>query len=342
MKQIGIHLRRILAVVVFITLFFVIYSKVSWVLQNKVREDDAMKTFYKYPKNTYDVVFVGTSHVYYGIYPMQIWNEYGFTSYDLASPAQSMACSYYLIKDVIRYQHPKVIVLDTYYLVYNRYAKNDGHLHEVTDAMPLFSPNRLELIRDIVPKVKGNETVWSFYANIALYHSRWEELSAEDFYRKDLCLRGAHISKKVKKIPKYNVSEERKPELPKASFQYLEKIVQYCKDKDTELLLITIPYSMKSLESTQKHLANFNTLKDYAAEQEVPYLNLFKKEEEMEFDYEHDFKEYQHVNCYGAAKITSYLGEYLKQNYDITDHRSEGSYESWNHDYELFKAKLKE
>ncbi|MBR1693399.1 MAG: hypothetical protein IJ711_11595, partial [Lachnospiraceae bacterium] len=73
-----------------------------------------IETFYHEPKDLYDVVFVGSSHVYCGVYPMLLWNEYGFASYDAASASQSVPCSYYLIRDVIFRQHPKVIVLDVY------------------------------------------------------------------------------------------------------------------------------------------------------------------------------------------------------------------------------------
>lgn len=40
-------------------------------------------TFFNQPKD-YDVLFFGTSHVRYGIYPMELWEEYGITSYNLA------------------------------------------------------------------------------------------------------------------------------------------------------------------------------------------------------------------------------------------------------------------
>ncbi len=45
-----------------------------------------------------DVWFVGDSVVYNSVSPMEIWNEYGFTSFDCSTPAQLTETSYEYIK----------------------------------------------------------------------------------------------------------------------------------------------------------------------------------------------------------------------------------------------------
>ena len=48
----------------------------------------------------------------------------------------------------------------------------------------------------------------------------------------------------------------------------------------------------------------------------------------MEINYETDFRDESHLNYSGAKKATSYMGQYLMENYDLPDKR--GTDNSWN------------
>ena len=75
-------------------------------------------------KDTLDVIFLGSSHAYLGIQPMQLWEEYGIASYNLCSAEQPFWVSYYTIKEALKTQHPKVILLDAKPAIYTRdYSK---------------------------------------------------------------------------------------------------------------------------------------------------------------------------------------------------------------------------
>ena len=47
-----------------------------------------------------------------------------------------------------------------------------------------------------------------------------------------------------------------------------------------------------------------------------------------------------HLNVYGAEKVTSYLGNYLEENYELEDHRNDPTYEAWNQLAEQYKQNL--
>ena len=55
-------------------------------------------------------------------------------------------------------------------------------------------------------------------------------------------------------------------------------------------------------------------------------------------DYATDMSDSDHVNIKGATKLTHYLGEYLMQNYNLTSHAGDNSYDDWNDSYEQFRA----
>ena len=66
------------------------------------------------PDNTIDVIFIGNSEAYSSIIPMEMWNDYGYTSYVCASPEQLLPVSTKILGESIKRQKPKVVVLECY------------------------------------------------------------------------------------------------------------------------------------------------------------------------------------------------------------------------------------
>lgn len=68
------------------------------------------------PEERYDVIFAGSSHMNNALYPMELWEKYGFTSFNNAQSGEVLPVSYYTCKAAIENYHPKVLVLDVYML----------------------------------------------------------------------------------------------------------------------------------------------------------------------------------------------------------------------------------
>ena len=47
-----------------------------------------------------------------------------------------------------------------------------------------------------------------------------------------------------------------------------------------------------------------------------------------------------HMNPRGAAKVTAWIGDYLRRNYDLPDRREDPAYENWNLDAAAFRDRL--
>ena len=82
---------------------------------NKILRNNS--SYFKYKaflenKTDYDVLFYGSSHVTNAIFPMQLWHDYGITSYNLAQHDCGVAVNYYLLELTLKKKTPKVIVLD--------------------------------------------------------------------------------------------------------------------------------------------------------------------------------------------------------------------------------------
>ena len=62
--------------------------------------------------DTIDTIFLGDSLVYSSIIPMDIWNDYGFTSFNCSIPVQTIDNTYKYLEVAIDSQHPKVVMME--------------------------------------------------------------------------------------------------------------------------------------------------------------------------------------------------------------------------------------
>ena len=58
---------------------------------------------------------------------------------------------------------------------------------------------------------------------------------------------------------------------------------------------------------------------------------------ELGLDHTTDFYNKTHCNYLGAEKYTSYLASYLKDTYNLTDHRGDDTYQQWVDGYEDYQ-----
>ena len=120
--------------------------------------------FYAEEKNSLDFVFVGSSQMFTSVVPAVLWEEYGITSYDFGSNEQPMYLSYYYIKEALKYQNPKAIVLEVSYCNTPDFT-HEGVLHINLDDLRM-GPVKLEAIFDIIPKGER----WPYIFELAKYH----------------------------------------------------------------------------------------------------------------------------------------------------------------------------
>ena len=98
-----------------------------------IQEDNLCPRYYRYPKNTFDVTFLGASLVLYGIYPMELYRDYGIAAYNLSTGNQSLEASYYLAKESIEKDHPSLIVLDCSRAWDDEESMEPQYIHYITD-----------------------------------------------------------------------------------------------------------------------------------------------------------------------------------------------------------------
>lgn len=284
-----------------------------------------IKGFYEEPKNSLDVIFLGDSSVYKGVSPMKIWKEYGITGYDFASPTQKVWDSYYCIKEVLKYQKPKVIVLDVNQFFANKPSKKSYQRH-LYDNMKFGFPK----IQGITDSIQQNsiKAQLSYVFPITRFHSRWSELNDEDFnlYQNQYpsVFKGYYAVNKITSYVNNNQSKKQSNQITENVLIYLDKIIQELQENQVNFVLIGIP-NPKTWNEERKI-----EVEKWAQQHEILFLNM-NSDKIVNIDWNTDTEDGGgHLNWRGAHKVSDYLGEYLVQNFDLEDYREDKNYEQWN------------
>ena len=139
---------------------------------------NTFKDFYKLEKNSVDVLFFGSSHAVSSLNPQVIYDTYGITSYNLGSEQQSLVVTYYWLREALKYQSPKAVVIDTYMIhkfsdayVYNDMNCSEAAVRKAMDNMRL-SPLKWEAAQTIAKTDPTQDSLSYIFPNIR-YHSRW-------------------------------------------------------------------------------------------------------------------------------------------------------------------------
>ena len=323
-KQGVINMLRLLVI---LAVLVVTYFTLDRILLIKSEDGiDQIRSYYKQPAGTVDALFVGSSHIFCHVNTGVLWDEYGISAYDLAGAEQPFWNSLYYIREALKTQHPKVIVLDITtpgirptdfqpenWLITNTYGmKRNKNRYDALKISALKDSFR----RVLIPL---NST-----------HGKYSDLSELDFADRNdsVDYKGFDPRETIVPFERPDVSGvTERGELSEKEEEYLRKIIEYVQGTDIPLLFISSPYVV-----TAEEQAKYNTIFDIADEYGVPYLDFNLMYDEMGLDFNTDLAEILHLNRTGNEKFTRVLGAYIKDSYSLTDHRGDAAYRSWDAD----------
>ncbi len=309
----------------FICLLLVLGLSLSVAAGILKRKDSDIKYQVFYEKSyEYDVLFFGSSVVHYGIYPMQLWNDYGIRSYNMANDSERLAMTYYHIKNALDYANPKMIVVDLNGMAWAGTTRDDTLKdHNFLDSVPL-SANKIMEITTIFEKEDWMQYLCPWY----IYHSRWESLEEKDFLTERNVYYGANFLSgttpwEQPTLDDYELSRYGDVEIEKET---ILNIISLCKEHHINVLFIYYPCPARGGDQKLREYCE-----EILKEKDADYIDLLYIDS---IDWNNDFIQDGHVNYYGGEKVTTYLGEILSIQYGIQDHRNDEIYSlTWNDDY---------
>ena len=280
-----------------------------------------MDNFYA-TKVPVDVIAYGSSHAGCTIDNRILWEEYGIASYTLSAGGQSIDGTYFFMLESFRNNKPKVALVDTYTFSGGAAGLDSIYRTSLTGKWSLpyvkyvFEQNDIHHF--------DRETLEEILLRVPVVHDRYREIEKRDFYNDTWYYRGYRGSRDRGEAPEPVITDERKP-LPETGALYLQKMIDLCKKEGVELVLFHAPYS-----ATAEEIAYQNTIREITEEQGFTYLGMNHDYQKIGIDFKTDMRESSHLNDKGAAKVTRYLGELLRDTYGLTGHHGEPGYETWD------------
>jgi len=278
--------------------------------------------FYKEPKNTLDIISIGSSQCYTAIIPAVLWRDHGWTSYDFCVEQQPYLLSYYYMKDAVK-RHPNALILLEIGEFHPRKQISDEMIYVNLNDMQ-FSFNKLSAIH------AANPRHWFDYLfTINKYHSTWSFLSKSKI--DNMFYRGYSFNKgygeatddwwEEGKEPKdYDLLQTDREKLDPDSEKDLLRIINYAKKNNVKLVLYKAPSTNLNAKK------NVNYIMDIASKYNIPFM-----------DFNTQMIGQHHLNVPQAQQMTALLADYLSKYYTFADKRKDPKYAHWEQSVSYLK-----
>lgn len=305
--------------------------------------EGAMTQEYYYETTSHDVIFIGDCEVYENFSPAAMWNECGVTSYIRGSAQQLIWQSYWLLEETFSIESPRVVVYNVQAMKYDT-PQSEAYNRMCLDGMRLSTYK----INAIIASMTEDEELITYMVPLLRYHSRWNELTAEDFQyifsRNPVTISGYLMRtdvKPMKRLPSSSILSDYS--IGERCWEYLDKIRLLCENNDAQLILIKSSSIWPTWYDEWE-----NQIVSYAEKYNVPYINFLKVEEEIGIDWTTDtYDAGLHLNLYGAEKASRYFAHILQDEYGVPSHKGDAEIaavwqEKVNSYNNLIDAQLKE
>ena len=315
----------------------------------------AMRDMYKQDKNTIDVLYVGDSNVYTGVSPLEIYNNIGVTGFSASTPQQDVIGSYYVIKEFLKKQKPKVIMLETgEFFALRKNFTELGMRSEIDYMNSGF--DKLGILNDEYLNFSFSEKI-NYLFPIIRFHDRYQRLTEFDIrklilksetsykgYLYDIKTRkyenkGKNIYLKYKEYQNsYKEINIENTDLHIEDYvkEKIDKLKLLCKQNNCELVLMTMP------TTDERAIEKYEIFKEFAKEKEIKYVN-FNFEVDEPINWETDTQDKgNHLNIKGAEKVGNYISKYLSENFEFENKKEKKEYKKWNDALQAYNERKKE
>ena len=132
-------------------------------------------TFYETEEDSVDVLTVGASSVMVSFSPLRLYENTGITSYVRCSSVQAPPVTYLNVKESLKTQKPKLVVVSAYTLLLEYdYDEYESWLRRGMDYKKL-SIDKIKIAKAISDRSEW-QTTSSFIFPILRYHARWKNI----------------------------------------------------------------------------------------------------------------------------------------------------------------------
>ncbi len=292
------------------------------------------KEIAEYEKNGVDagIVFLGSSRVYQSFVPEVFEEKLGMDLViNAGSATQRPESSYYLLLDLYERVHPKVVVLGVQW---------NCILKESTDAQRLESAvtacDRMSVKGKLryVPNYLFSEQL-PYFCNMYRYRDNFKfdkiketldkhkSLETEGivvdtakntyYHGKGFIYANVHCENGNIPIMDENQDHFSADEIDESKIKYIDKIYEFCKEKNIRLIFVASPVSMMNMYHIAGYGDAIKYYEEYTKERDIPFhdLNLLQGREEIFTD--DLMSDYIHLSGDAAMILSDIYADILKK-----------------------------
>lgn len=263
---------------------------------------DPMATGIVYEKeHTIDVLFIGDSEAYSAFVPLNLWRDYGIPSYVCGTASQKLSKTIGIVQKTFTNQSPKVVFLETDAI----FRKMDA-----TDSLLLKS---------------------DLFKQTFVFHNQWKTMipgnnTSETTVRNNET-KGYKFSAVASPADtkNYMSGTSGKAKISSLNKAYVKEINKFCKKNGAKLIMVSTP-------STKNwNMMRHNSVEALAKEYKIEYIDMNLMQKEIPIDWKNDTRDKgDHLNYYGASKVTGYIGKYLSETGLVENHKGDSEYSQWD------------
>ena len=312
-------LRYFVKFVIFSLCFIIIFSFFQLIVVPKYIGDSTtiIDNFYSLEKNSVDVLFLGSSQTFCSIDDRLLQEQYGINAYAFASSQQRLPITEYFLKEAVKYQHPKIIMVEVSQ-VFTELDPEEESMFSYSYAPTKPSVEKFLSLYDIT---NGDlKKSISYTLPLFQYHTRWNQVDIDDvgycisrtLNRYDYQSFGFQKRDGVKKqkIDFLNKSKGQAKRIPVSNIATLDCIYKICNNNSINVIFFKTPV-------TNWTRSDSSVIKSFMKNRNYRFVDFNDKLSEIGIDSNNDFFDKSHLNYNGAQKTTVAIAQYLKKNYDF-------------------------
>ena len=370
-------IRKLMRAICFCLLFALLFVFLSgaFIPRTGTTEDGMesriSKAYRGEPRDSIDTVFIGNSDIYRAISPVDLFHQTGITSAIAGRPNKQLSEVPGDIRDILRYQNPKTIVLETDCMFSGTnpgFKKGISPLEAEAAKVDVAgqAPSKAtaaDVAGQAPPKAKASAhqnifdkcktllqegdsaflAALNYKFPLVKYHDNWKHLKLTAFLQPrgkyHFSNKGMAYANTVKAYPFGNeymqLSGGKHAMLSEEKLDQFQKIYDLCDRNGIRLVLLTVPSANtwnKGKSDTVKQLAKKYDLTYYDYNRQLP----------AGFDWATDSKDGgNHLNYAGASAVTKDLAKKLTDDLTMSPSAlTKEQKQQWKKDYEHFHKSI--
>ena len=284
------------------------------------KDGDQMRAF---PKDTIDVVALGSSHIQYAFNPGVFYAKTGYYGYVFGSVCQPFSESVYLLEELLKFQHPETVIVDVFTLLpQSQVCYADGTYYIAMDMMS--GQTRLSSV-DAIPSTVDIDTRRAYAFDLLMNHDNWKRMDFSDI---DAIIKNASPDQgiawglgyvdQMPEDPKYTPLEVFEPSkdltLSSRERYWIDRLITMCRENDIHLLFVKTPY-----QEDQADADKLAAVWKYLDEAGADYVDFLAKAQELDWYLDMDGDTW-HNNTWGAEIVTNYLAHLIQDKGWVSSH----------------------